>query len=76
MDLKDYFNSRSKKRELSSKTLTSGDDPNKIRDGSFNMDDVFRKVYLLLILLRFYVTVLRMLRSKYKEFTVKEKKQK
>ena len=41
MDLKNYFNSRSKKRELSSKTLTSGDDPNKIRDGSFNMDDVF-----------------------------------
>ena len=41
MDLKNYFNSRSKKRELSSETLTSGDDPNKIRDGSFNMDDVF-----------------------------------
>ena len=30
MDLKKYFNSGSKKRELSRETLTSGDDPKKI----------------------------------------------
>ena len=45
MDLKKYFNSGSKTRELSSGTSTSGDDPKKIRDGSFdnsnNPDDVF-----------------------------------
>ena len=45
MDLKKYFNSASKKQELSRETLTSGDDPKKIRDGSLddsnNPDDVF-----------------------------------
>ena len=45
MDLKKYFNSGSKKRDLSSETSTSGDDPKKIRDGSLddsnNPDDVF-----------------------------------
>ena len=45
MDLKKYFNSDSKKRDLSSETSTSGDDPKKIRDGSLdysnNPDDVF-----------------------------------
>ena len=45
MDLKKYFNSGSKKQNLSSDTLTSGDDPKKIRDGSLddsiNPDDVF-----------------------------------
>ena len=45
MDLKKYFNSGSKKRDLSSETSTSSDDPKKIRDGSLddsnNPDDVF-----------------------------------
>ena len=45
MDLKKYFNSGSKKRELSRETSTSGDNPKKIRDGSLddynNPDDVF-----------------------------------
>ena len=45
MDLKKYFNSSSKKRDLNSETSTSGDDPKKIRDGSLdesnNPDDVF-----------------------------------
>ena len=45
MDLKKYFNSGSKKRDLSSETSTSGDDPKKIREGSLedanNPDDVF-----------------------------------
>ena len=45
MDLKKHFNSVIKKRELNSETLTSGDDPKKIRDGSLddsnNLDDVF-----------------------------------
>ena len=45
MDLKKYFNSGSKKRDLRSETSTSGDDPKKIRDGSLddsnNPDDVF-----------------------------------
>ena len=47
MDLKKYFNSGSKKRDLSSETSTSGDDPKKIHDGSSddsnNLDDVFIK---------------------------------
>ena len=45
MDLKKYFNSGSKKRDRSSETSTSGDDPKKIRDGSLgdsnNPDGVF-----------------------------------
>ena len=45
MDLKKYFNSGSKKRDLSSETSTSGDDPKKIRYASLgnsnNPDDVF-----------------------------------
>ena len=45
MDLKKCFNSGSKKRDLSSETSTSGDDPKKIRDSSLddsnNPDDVF-----------------------------------
>ena len=45
MDLKKYFNSGSKKRELSSETSTCDDDPKKIHDGSLddsnNPDDVF-----------------------------------
>ena len=45
MDLKKYFNSGSKKRDLNSETSTSGDDPKKIREGSLedanNSDDVF-----------------------------------
>ena len=45
MDLKNYFNSSSKKRELSSETSTSGGNPKKIRDGSLddfnNPDYVF-----------------------------------
>ena len=45
MDLKKYFNSGSKKRDLSNETSISGDDPKKIRDGSLddsnNPDDVF-----------------------------------
>ena len=45
MDLKKHFDSGSKKRELSSETSTSGDDPKKIRGGSLddsnNPDDVF-----------------------------------
>ena len=45
MDLKKHFNSGSKKRELSSETSTSADDPKKIRGGSLddsnNPDDVF-----------------------------------
>ena len=45
MDLKKYFNTGSTKRDLSSETSTSGDDPKKIRDGSLddfnNPDDVF-----------------------------------
>ena len=45
MDLKEYFNSGSKKRDLSSETSTSGNDPKKIREGSLedanNPDDVF-----------------------------------
>ena len=44
MDLKKYFNSGSKKRDLSSETSTSGNDPKKIREGSLedanNPDDV------------------------------------
>ena len=45
MDLKKYFNSGSKKRDLSSETSTSGDDLKKIREGSLddssNPDNVF-----------------------------------
>ena len=45
MDLKKYFNSGSKKRDLSSEISTSGDDPKKICEGSLedanNPDDVF-----------------------------------
>ena len=45
MDLKKYFNSCSKKRDLSSEISTSGDDPKKIRNGSLddssNPDNVF-----------------------------------
>ena len=45
MDLKKYFNSGSKKRDLSSETSTSGNDPKKIHEGSLddsnNSDDVF-----------------------------------
>ena len=45
MDLKNYFNSGRKKRDLSSETSTSGDEPKKIRDGSLddsnNPYDVF-----------------------------------
>ena len=47
MDLKKYFNSGSKKRNLGSETSTSGNDPKKIRDGSLddsnNPDDPFTK---------------------------------
>ena len=61
MDLKKYFNSGSKTRELSSGTSTSGGDPKKIRDGSFdssnNPDMSFLKDYLLLTVLRFYINV-------------------
>ena len=78
MDSKKYFNSGSKKRDLSSETSTSGDDPKKIRDGS--LDDSLMifllKDYLLLTVLRFYITVLRMLRIKYMAFIVKQKKPK
>ena len=44
MDLKKYFNSGNKKRDLSSEPSTSGDDPKKIREGSLddsNNPDVF-----------------------------------
>ena len=45
MDVKKYFNSGSKKRDLSSETWTSGDDPKKIREASLddsnNPDDIF-----------------------------------
>ena len=45
MDLKKYFSSGSKKRDLSSENSTSGDDHKKIRDDSLddssNPDDVF-----------------------------------
>ena len=45
MDLKKHFNSGSKKRDVSSETSTSGDDPKKIGDGSFddsnNPNDIF-----------------------------------
>ena len=34
MDLRKYFNSGSKKRDLSSETSTSSNDPKKIRGGS------------------------------------------
>ena len=78
MDLRKYFHSGSKKRDLSSETSTSGDDPKKIRDGS--LDDSLMmfllKDYLLLTVLRFYITVLRMLRIKYMAFIVKQKKPK
>ena len=57
MDLKKYFNSGSKKRDLSSETSTSGDDPKKTILMMFLL-----KGYLPLIVSRFYVTVLRMLR--------------
>ena len=40
MDLKKYFNSGSKKRDLSSETSTSSKDHKKIRDGSLDDDDV------------------------------------
>ena len=47
MDLKKYFNSGSKKQDLSSETSTSGNDPKKVRDGSLddsnNPVDVFTK---------------------------------
>ena len=50
MDLKKYFNSGSKKRDLSNETSASGDDPKKIRDGSLdnsnNPNDVLLKNYL------------------------------
>ena len=81
MDLKKYFNSASEKRDLSSETSTSGDDPRKILEGS--LDDLestlmmfLQKDYLLLTVLRFYITVLRMLRIKYMAFVVKQKKPK
>ena len=45
IDLMKYFDGSSEKRELSSETSTSSDDPRKIRDGSLddsnNPDDVF-----------------------------------
>ena len=45
VDLKKYFSSGSKKRELSSESSTSSDGPESIRDGSLddssNPDDVF-----------------------------------
>ena len=45
VDLKKYFNSGSKKRDLSSETSTSGNDLKKIRKGSLddanNPDDIF-----------------------------------
>ena len=78
MDLKKYFNSGSKKRDLSSETSTSGDDPKKIRDGS--LDDSLMmfllKDYLLLTVLRFYITVLKMLRIIYLPLIVKQNKPK
>ena len=80
MDLKKYFNSGSKKRDLSSETSTSGDDPKKIRDGSLddsnNLEDVLLKDYLPLAVSIVYITVLRMLRIKYMAFIVKQKKPK
>ena len=81
MDLKKCFNSGSKKRDLSTETSTSGDDPRKILEGS--LEDLestlmmfLLKDYLLLTVLRFYITVLRMLRIKYMAFIVKQKKPK
>ena len=80
MDLKKYFNSGCKKRDLSSEPSTSGDYPKTIRDGTLddsnNPDEVLLKDYLLLTVLRFYITVLRMLRIKYMAFIVKQKKPK
>ena len=40
VDLQKYFNSGSKKRELSSKTSTSGDDPKMIHDGSLDNSNI------------------------------------
>ena len=78
MDLKKYFNSGSKKRDLSSETSTIGDDPKKIRYGSLdesnNPDDFLLKDYLPLTV--FYITALRMLRIKYMAFIIKQKKPK
>ena len=57
MDLKKNFNSGSKKRDLSSETSTSGDDPKKIREGSLedanNPMMFLLKAYRLLTVLRF-----------------------
>ena len=78
MGLKMYFNSGNKKLDLHSKTLRSGDHPEKVRDGNLddsnNPDDVLLKDYLLQTVLRFYTTSLRMLRHKCKRFIAKQKK--
>ena len=80
MDLKNYFNSGSKKQELSSETLTSGDNPKKYLMVVYMIPTTqmmfLLKDYGLLTVLRFYITLLRMLRNKYKAFTVKQKKPK
>ena len=80
MDLKNYFNSGSKKQELSSETLTSGDNPKKYMMVVYMIPTTqmmfLLKDYDLLTVLRFYITLLRMLRNKYKAFTVKQKKPK
>ena len=80
MDLKNYFNSGSKKQELSSETLTSGDNPKKYMMVVYMIPTTqmmfLLKDYGLLTVLRFYITLLRMLRNKYKAFTVKQKKPK
>ena len=80
MDLRKYFNSGSKKRDLSNETSASGDDPKKIRDGSLdnsnNPDDVFTEELSSPDCVKFYITVLRMLRIKCMAFIVKEKKPK
>ena len=69
MNFKKYFNSSSKKRELSSETSTDSHDPKNVRDSglddSNNPDDVFTaKDYVLQTKLRFYTTALCMLKKK------------
>ena len=82
MDLKKYFNSGSKKQDLSSETSTSGGDPKKIRGGSLdnsnNLDDVFTEELSFPDCVKILYDCIKtvMLRNKYMAFTVKQKKPK
>ena len=80
MDLKKYFNSGSKKRDLSSETSTSGDDPKKIRDDSLddsnNPDDVFSKGLSSADCVKILYNCIKNVENQYMAFVLKQKKPK